>query len=383
MWVLIGAISLAIWVALLVARGGFWRFREVIEIDPVPDDAPAPAVAVVIPARDEATTIGQAVRSLLASRYAGPLRVFVVDDHSSDGTAEVARKAADKTGAGDRLTVVSAPPLPPGWTGKLWALAQGVEAAIAIGPGFLLLTDADVVHAPDNVSRLVARARRDRLDIASVMVRLHCRTLAERFAIPAFVFFFFKLYPPAWIARPRSRVAGAAGGCLLIRPEALARIGGIAAIRYELIDDCALARRVKSGGGRIWLGLSRATESVRPYAGFAQVREMIARTAFTQLHHSAPLLLGTLLGMGLIYLAPPLLLLAPDHAARALGLAAWLLMSAAYVPALRFYRQPLLLAPLLPLTAAFYTFATLESAVRYWRGAGGLWKGRVQDVRPR
>ena len=377
MWVLLGAISLAIWVVLLVARGGFWRFRDVIERDPVPDDALAPAVAVVIPARDEAEVIGQAVHSLLASRYAGPLHVFVVDDHSSDGTAGVARKAG-----GDRLTVVSARPLPPGWTGKLWAVAQGVDAATATAPGFLLLTDADVVHAPDNVARLAARARRDRLDICSVMVRLHCRTLAERFAVPAFVFFFFKLYPPAWIARPRSSVAGAAGGCILIRPEALARIGGIAAICNELIDDCALAHRVKSSGGRIWLGLSRATESIRPYAGFAGVREMIARTAFTQLHHSPPLLLGTLLGMGVIYLAPPLLLLAPDNAARALGLAAWLLMSAAYMPALRFYRQPLLLAPLLPLTAAFYGFATVESAVRYWRGAGGLWKGRAQDVRP-
>jgi hopene-associated glycosyltransferase HpnB len=277
--------------------------------------------------------------------------------------------------------VAPALPFPPGWTGKLWAVAQGVEAATATGPGFLLLTDADVVHAPDNVARLIARARRDRLDIASVMVRLHCRTLAERFAVPAFVFFFFKLYPPAWIARPGSKVAGAAGGCMLIRPEALARIGGIAAIRNELIDDCALAQRVKSSGGRIWLGLSRATESIRPYAGFAQVRETIARTAFTQLHHSAFVLLGTLLGMGLVYLAPPLLLLAPNNAARALGLAAWFLMSAAYAPALRFYRQPLLLAPLLPMTAAFYTFATVESAVRYWRGAGGLWKGRVQDVR--
>jgi hopene-associated glycosyltransferase HpnB len=377
MWVILGAVSLAIWVVLLVARGGFWRFRDVIERDAVPDDALAPAVAVVIPARDEAETIGQAVHSLVTSRYAGPLHVFVVDDHSSDATADVARKAG-----GDRLTVVSARPLPPGWTGKLWAMAQGVDAATATGPGFLLLTDADVVHAPDNVARLVARARRDQLDICSVMVRLHCRTLAERFAVPAFVFFFFKLYPPAWIANPRSRVAGAAGGCILIRPEALARIGGIAAIRSELIDDCALAERVKSSGGRIWLGLSRATGSVRPYAGFVAVREMIARTAFTQLHHSALVLLGTLLGMGLIYLAPPLLLLAPDNAARVLGLVAWLFMSAAYVPALRFYRQPLLLAPLLPLTAAFYIFATVESALRYWRGAGGLWKGRAQDVRP-
>jgi hopene-associated glycosyltransferase HpnB len=379
MWIAIGVLSLVIWLVLLLRRGGFWLFREVIERDDLlaPEGQRMPAVAAIIPARDEAETIRQAVQSLLASRYAGPLHVFVVDDHSSDGTGCIARQAG-----GDHVTVIPSHALSPAWTGKLWAVAQGVEAASATAPDFLLLTDADIVHAPDNVARLVARAQRDRLDLASVMVRLHCRTLAERFTVPAFVFFFFKLYPPAWIASPRSRVAGAAGGCILIRPQALARIGGIAAIRSELIDDCALARRVKSTGGRIWLGLSRDTQSIRPYATFAAVREMIARTAFTQLRHSALLLAGTLVGMAVIYLAPPLLLFAPDNVARALGLAAWILMSAAYTPALRFYRQPLLLAPLLPLTAAFYTFATIESAVRYWRGSGGMWKGRVQDSKP-
>ena len=372
MWVAIGAVSVAIWLVLLLARGGFWRFHDAIERDPPPDDSPAPAVAVVIPARDEAAVIGPAIRSLLESGYRGSLRIFVVDDHSSDGTADIARTA------GDRVTVVASQPLPPGWTGKLWAVAQGVDAALAGNPEFLLLTDADIAHAPGNIARLVARARRHRLDIASVMVRLQCRTFAERLTVPAFVFFFFKLYPPAWIANPRRRVAGAAGGCILIGPEALARIGGVAAIRGELIDDCALARRVKSSGGRIWLGLSRDTSSIRRYAGFADVRGMIARTAFTQLHHSSALLAATLIGMALIYLAPPSLLLAPDTAARILGAAAWLLMSAAYTPALRFYRQSVLLAPLLPLTAAFYSFATLESAAHYWRGSGGRWKGRAQ-----
>jgi hopene-associated glycosyltransferase HpnB len=382
MWVAIGAVSLAIWLVLLLARGGFWRFREVIEDDPPPGVSSMPAVAVVIPARDEAAVVGRAIRSLLDSEYAGPMRVFVVDDHSSDGTAEAARSATGTAevarAAGDCVTVLSSRPLPPGWSGKLWAVAQGVDAALASNPEFLLLTDADIVHASGNVARLVTRAQRHRLDIASVMVRLHCRTFAERLTVPAFVFFFFKLYPPAWIANPRSRVAGAAGGCVLIRPETLARIGGIASIRGELIDDCALARRVKSTGGRIWLGLSRDTTSIRSYAGFAEVRDMIARTAFTQLRHSVALLAGTLVGMVLIYLAPPLLLLAPDTAARILGAAAWLLMSIACTPALRFYRQPLLLAPLLPLTAAFYSLATLESAVHYWRGSGGRWKGRAQ-----
>ena len=372
MWVVIGGLSLAIWLALLLARGGFWRFREVLERNG-PAEGEHAAVAVVIPARDEAPVIERAVRSLLDSQRSGPLRVYVVDDHSSDGTAEAAR------GAG--VMVIRSQPLPEGWTGKLWAVAQGVDAALAGQPDFVLLTDADIVHAPGNLARLVARAQRDGVDMASVMVRLHCRTAAERLTIPAFVFFFFKLYPPAWIASARSGVAGAAGGCILIRPEALKRIGGMEAIRGELIDDCALAQRVKSSGGRIWLGLSRDTVSIRLYAGFGEVREMIARTAFTQLRHSGFLLAGTLLGMALIYLAPPLLLFAPDWRARVAGGAAWLIMSAVYVPALRFYKQPVLMAPLLPLTAAFYSVATLESAVHYWRGSGGRWKGRSQAVR--
>lgn len=229
------------------------------------------------------------------------------------------------------------------------------------------------------MARLVARAERDRIDLVSVMVHLHCRTFAERFTIPAFVFFFFLLYPPAWIAMSRRRTAGAAGGCILIRPESLARIGGIAAIRGELIDDCAMARRVKDTGGRLWLGLSRDTRSMRPYRTLADVREMISRTAFTQLGHSTLLLTGTVIGMLLTYVAPPLLLLAPSLSARLLGAAAWLLLSIAFTPALRFYGQPLWLAPLLPLTAAFYSYATIHSAVSYWRGAGGYWKGRVQD----
>ena len=365
-WILLGAISLAIWLILLAGRGGFWRFRGAIEDDSEPAGT-TPRVAVVIPARDESESIAQAVRSLV------PLPVFVVDDHSSDRTAERARAAG--------ASVIPARPLPEGWTGKLWAVSQGLDAALNTAPEYLLLTDADIVHAPGNIARLAARAGRDGLDLASLMVRLHCATFAERLTIPAFVFFFFKLYPPAWIARPRNRSAGAAGGCILIRSDALARIGGIAAIRGELIDDCALAERVKNSGGRIWLGLSRETVSIRPYTGFAQVREMIARTAFTQLRHSTLLLAGTLLGMALMYLAPPLLLLTPDSRARLLGLAVWLLMSALYIPALRFYRQPILLALSLPVTAAFYTFATLESAMRYWRGTGGQWKGRAQDVR--
>ncbi len=379
---IVAAVALLIWVILLSARGRFWLFRPVIE-----DDAPPPAdaktsIAVVMPARNEADAVGAAVSSLLTPNCASPIHVFLVDDHSQDGTAAIARAAAREAGAADRLTVISAPPLEPGWTGKLWAVSNGIAAASAARPDYFLLTDADIVHAESSVARLVARAERERLDLASVMVRLHCRTLPERFTIPAFVFFFFLLYPPAWIADPRKRTSGAAGGSILIRPAALASIGGIAAIRGELIDDCALARRVKDAGGRLWLGLSRDTRSVRPYGTLGDVREMISRTAFTQLGHSTLLLGGTVIGMLLTYVAPPLLLLVgPSLSARLLGAAAWLLMSIAFAPALSFYGQPVWLAPLLPLTAVFYSYATLDSAFRYWRGAGGQWKGRVQDTK--
>ena len=303
-----------------------------------------------------------------------------MDDHSSDGTAAVAERTAAQAGASDRVKVIKAGPLPPGWTGKLWAISQGLKDAEHLKPDYFLLTDADIVHAPDNVRTLVARTEAGGLDLVSLMVRLHCRSLAERALIPAFVFFFFQLYPPRWIASPRHSTAGAAGGCILIRPEAIARIGGIDAIRGELIDDCALARRVKQGAA-IWLGTTGSTRSAREYGTFGEIHRMISRTAFTQLRHSASLLLATILGMTVVYLAPPLLILTGDFAAMACGLAAWTLMTIAYVPVLRFYRQPLLWAPLLPAIALFYLAATVDSAIRFWMGRGGLWKGRVQDVR--
>lgn len=374
----VGAIALSIWIYLIAGRGGFWRVRETMP--PKWDGAPR-RIAVVIPARNEASSVGQAVRSLLAQDYAGPVRIILVDDCSSDGTAEVAREAAAAAGANSRLTIVQARPLPKGWTGKLWAVAEGLQEAA--GADYLLLTDADVVHAPENVRELAARAETGGLDLASLMVKLRCESLAERALIPAFVFFFFKLYPPSWIARQDDKTAGAAGGCVLIRPAALDRIGGIAAIRSELIDDCSLAAAVKRSGGRIWLGATSRTHSIRDYKTFREIERMVSRTAFTQLKHSIPLLAGTVIGMALTYLAPPLLFLLASPPAAWLGLAAWILMAAAYWPTLRFYRRSALWAPLLPLVALFYVAATVHSAWSYWRGRGGAWKGRVQDVKSR
>jgi hopene-associated glycosyltransferase HpnB len=425
-------ISLAIWLYLAAARGTFWRLGP-FDDDSSEHEPPTtwPSVVAVVPARNEAANIRQAVSSLLQQNYPGEFSVIVVDDHSEDATAERARQAAADLGAESRIEIRQAPALPEGWTGKLWALNEGVSTAarrgaallrpspatpsISATPHYFWFTDADITHAPDTLHRLVARAQRDHLDLTSLMVLLQAKTPPERALIPAFLFFFLKLYPPSWIANPKAKTAGAAGGCILLRTKALQRIGGLAAIRNEVIDDCALAQAVKvaqplmavlqrspshtmqsslpdqqSPGhpgpdwaqelspGRIWMGLTRRSISLRAYTTFAEIRDMIARTAFTQLHYSPALLLGTVAGMLLTYIAPVALLFARDATPRILGVCAWLLMSLLYLPTLRFYRLSPLWAPLLPAVAAFYSYATLLSALRYYLGRGAQWKGRSQ-----
>jgi hopene-associated glycosyltransferase HpnB len=369
---LIGMATLGAWIYLLAGRGGFWR----IGVSPIPKlSGRAKTVVAVIPARNEEDVIGRAITSLLNQDYPGSLEIILVDDHSTDATIAAA-------GTHERLTIVEAAPLLKGWTGKLWSISEGLKRAAELEPGYILLTDADIVHATDNVAGLVARAEAGDLDLVSYMVKLECRTLAERALIPAFVFFFLKLYPPSWISRRDRKTAGAAGGCILIRPAALERIGGIAAIGGELIDDCALARAVKPGGN-IWMGLTEETTSIREYATLGEIRRMISRTAFTQLHHSTLLLAGTVLAMAVIYLGPPLLILTGDRIAAACGTTAWILMMVLYLPTLRFYRRSVAWALALPLIALFYMMATVDSAIHYWTGRGGFWKRRVQDTRPR
>jgi hopene-associated glycosyltransferase HpnB len=377
-----GFISLIVWLYLAVARGMFWRVRE-FDDDRAQHEAPSawPRVIAVVPARNEAASIQQSVASLLQQNYFGEFSVIVVDDHSEDGTAQLAQQAAGDLGAESRIKIRSAAPLPAGWTGKLWALHEGVSHADAARPAYYWFTDADIVHAPDTLQRLVARAERGQLDLTSLMVLLQAKTLPERALIPAFLFFFLKLYPPRWIADPRARTAGAAGGCILLRSEALERIGGLAAIRGEVIDDCALARAVKLSNGKIWMGLTRASVSLRAYTSFGEILDMIARTAFTQLHYSAPLLLGALAGMFLTYPVPVLLLFAHNPAPRIVGASIWLFMSLLYLPTIRFYRLPPAWAATLPFSALFFTYATLVSAVRYWLGRGAQWKGRAQAAR--
>ncbi len=357
---MLGWLAAGVWIYLFLGRGFFWIFREPPPLPPA--DLSARTVAVVIPARNEAAVIGRAIESLLNQDFTGGLHIFLVDDHSTDNTVVA-------VGSDSRLTVLSAPPLELGWTGKLWAMQQGVAAAETAGSfDYYLFTDADIVHAPSSVSQLVARADSGGFDLVSLMVELSQRSFAERALIPAFVFFFFLLYPPSW-------GTGAAGGCLLIRPEALRRAGGLARIRGELIDDCSLAREVRKSGGcgsRIFLAPTRSNKSIREYSTFAEIGAMIARTAFTQLRYSWLILAAALLGLTLVYLAPPLLA-ATGHAA---GWAAWSLMAVCYYPALRFYGRSALWAPFLPLIALFYMAATLDSAVRHARGRGGEWKGR-------
>ena len=341
-----------------------------------------------MPARNEADVIGRALASLLRQDYRGPLDVILVDDHSDDGTAEAAAVAAGDSGRGERLHLVRARPLPAGWSGKLWALSEGLAGAQESVPGarYLWLTDADIEHQPATLGHLVAKAEAERLDLVSLMVALSCEGAWERLLIPPFVFFFQKLYPFAWVEDPRRRTAAAAGGCILVSSARLAAAGGLAKIKDALIDDCALARLIKNPavGGSLWLGLATESRSIRPYEGLAPIWRMVARSAYTQLGHSPLLLAATLVGMALVYLAPPLLALgAPLHGQpwpALAGLAAWALMALAVWPTLRLYRQPPWLAPLLPLAALLYGAMTFDSALRHWRGRGGAWKGRVRSA---
>lgn len=331
--------------------------------------------------------VDRGVRSLLRQSGQNAIHIFLVDDGSTDSTAQVAHAAATAIGQPENLTVVPGTPLPSGWSGKLWALEQGVELARQTNPDFFLFTDADIEHAPDSIATLVSIAEAGPYDLASFMVKLHCRSVAEKLLVPAFIYFFFKLYPPAWTANPRRGTAGAAGGCILIRPAALDKAGGIAAIRQEVIDDCSLAARVKHVGGRLWLGASATTRSIRPYGSFSEIGRMISRSAFSQLRHSTLLLLLSIVGMAATYLLPPALVLGvlsayhvvPAALVVGTAAAAWLLMIVSYMPVLRLYRLSPLWALALPVAAIFYIGATFHSAVKYWSGRGGQWKGRIQD----
>lgn len=364
----VAAACVAAWAWLLAFRGGFWRVSA-RDDDTAPPPAAWPAVTIVVPARDEAALIATSIASLAAQDYPGPFRILLVDDGSSDGTAGVARAAVP----GERLAILAAPPPPPGWTGKLAAVAHGVATA---STRWLWLTDADIAHAPDTLRRLVARAEADRLVLNSAMVALRCETLAERAIVPAFVFFFMKLYPFGRVNDPARATAAAAGGSMLVEATTLAAAGGIAAIRGALIDDCAMGASMKRHG-RIRLALTRRSTSLRGY-GWRELFQMIARSAYAQLHYSPARLAGAVAGMSLVYLAPPALAILADGPARLGGAAAWAAMALVFQPTLRHYRRSPLWGAALPLIAAFFAAATLASGWEHHRGRGGMWKGRAQ-----
>lgn len=369
--ILFGFVPLAIWLYLLLFHHGFWRLRERDTL-PVSDPVRWPSVVAVVPARNEADVIQRSLGSLIAQDYPGDFHIVLVDDQSDDGTGDLARGMNSQ-----RLTVLIGAQRPVGWTGKLWAMQQGSEYAAAMAPEFIWFTDADIAHSPDNLRRLVARAEEGGKTLVSLMARLSCKTAAEHFLIPAFVFFFDMLFPFGAVNDPRSRVAAAAGGCMLARRQALESAGGIAAIRHNIIDDCALGRAMKRQGP-IWLGLTDRAVSLRPYEHLSDIRHMVTRSAYAQLGYSPLVLVGTLFGLAMVYIAPVMTALFAWGISQLAGWAAWIIMAVMFQPILRFYRQSPLWGLALPVIGAFYAAYTLESALQYRAGKGGMWKGRAQ-----
>ncbi|MGB5962665.1 MAG: glycosyltransferase [Coleofasciculaceae cyanobacterium] len=397
---LLTVLSLIIWIILLCFRGQFWQADQKLEASTTELET-LPSVCVVIPARNEAELLPTTLRSLFHQDYKGTFSIILVDDHSTDDTAMVAQKIAEDLNKTEQLNLISAQPLPPSWTGKLWAIEEGIQYSKTLTPqpDYFLLTDADIEHDPANLRQLITKAQQEDLDLVSLMVLLRCQSFWEKLLIPAFVFFFQKLYPFRWVNDPDNSTAAAAGGCILIHREALKRIGGISSICDDLIDDCALAKAVKYSNidkgilsrltspiiqdkkAKIWLGLSSSNRSLRAYPSLSSIWKMVARTAFNQLNYSRSLLLVTFLGMTIIYIIPSFSvifgLITENWLMTTTGLMAWILMAIAYYPTLRLYQSSPLLAFCLPAIAFFYTLMILDSAWRYWRGQGGAWKGRV------
>lgn len=380
------ALSLVIWLFLLIFWGNFWRADQFLTQGMTLNSYPI--VCAIIPARNEAEILPQSLPSLLQQDYPGQFSIILIDDQSGDRTGEIAQALAEKKDKQEQLTVITGQPLPPGWSGKLWAMEQGIQASYQQKklPDYFLFTDADIQHHPQNLRELVTKAEQEHLALTSLMVLLRCQSFWEKLLIPAFVFFFQKLYPFPWVNNPQRTRAAAAGGCILVKREALEKIGGIQSLREALIDDCTLAQKVKAlklgtEPTAIWLGLTRQTISLRPYKSLDSIWTMVARTAYSQLNFNPFLLVGTLLGMTLVYLMAPLGLIAGlifgNLPLILLALLTWLTMAIAYYPTLKLYQLSFFWALSLPLIASLYNLMTWDSAVRYWQGQGGAWKGRT------
>jgi hopene-associated glycosyltransferase HpnB len=377
-------ISLLIWLFLILFWGNFWLCNQILSNTQILDCQDNISVCVVIPARNEAELLPVTLSSLLQQKYTGDLKIILVDDQSTDGTGNIAQKVSENLGLNERLEVINSQELPQGWTGKLWALHQGINFAQKYNSDYILLTDADIQHHENNLQELINKAKTDNLELVSLMVLLRCQSFWERFLIPAFVFFFQKLYPFPWVNDVKKKMAAAAGGCILIKTETLNKIGGIEVVKDALIDDCSLAQAVKFYGNEnhpIWLGLTEETYSLREYNSLDTIWDMVARTAFTQLNYSPLLLVGTVIGMSLVYLVAPVGLIIgfwqDNYLIIALSSLIWLLMSLCYFPTIRLYKISPLWSFSLPVIALLYNLMTIDSALRHWQGKGGYWKGRV------
>jgi hopene-associated glycosyltransferase HpnB len=384
MVIILTVLPLGIWLCLLWFWGDFWRANCRLDSNS-PDLSYYPSVCAVVPARDEAEAIAASLTSLLQQDYAGELGIVLVDDNSGDRTSKIALETAVSLGKSDRLKVIAGQPLASGWKGKLWAMHQGIESVTTQGniPDYWLFTDADIQHDLNNLTNLVAKAVTTDLDLVSLMVLLRCQSFWEKLLIPAFVFFFQQLYPFPWVNDPDVSIAAAAGGCVLIKHDALTKIGGIARIKNALIDDCTLAQAVKSSGSNIWLGLSETTISLRGYDNLKVIWDTIARTAYTQLNYSPLLLVGTIMGMIMVYLTAPVGtiwgLVTGNWLVFSISAVTWLLMIWAYTPTIKLYKLAGTWAGLLPAIAFLYLLMTIDSAIKYYQGQGGAWKGRVYE----
>ncbi|MBU1050725.1 glycosyltransferase [Candidatus Bipolaricaulota bacterium] len=384
----IAGVSLVIWIVLLVGRGGFWLPRPRLDSTALASASQeqSHSVVAIIPARDEEIVIQETLPSILNQDLRGAFHVILVDDRSEDATAAIAHRTADQAGLSHRLTVVNGLPLPSGWAGKVWAMNQGSQLEIARAADYIWFTDADIAHDPGILQALVQKATTEDLDLVSLMAQLRIDSRWDRLLIPAFVYFFAKLYPFRFVNNNRRRIAGAAGGCILVRRTTLDEAGGVEAIRAALIDDCALGRSIKRKGGRVWLGFTHSVRSVRAYGTLRSVWDMVARSAFHQLNYSVTLLSATLVGMLFIYAVPPVATLAGLLAATTgspggivlavLGGVSWGLMGSSFVPILRHQHSGLGYALLLPVAGILYAAMTLSSAWRHITGRSGMWKGR-------
>lgn len=373
--------SLIIWLGLLIFWGQFW-----LGVQLSPSDQKLkhyPNIWVIVPARDEADVIDQSLQSVLQQNYPGNFAVVLVDDNSSDQTAKIAQETAANLSKRQQFHLISGQALPTEWKGKLWALEQGINYAKKqpITPNYFLLTDADIQHHNSNLKELVTKAETEKLDLVSLMVLLRCQSFWEKLLIPAFVFFFQKLYPFRLANNPRSFVAAAAGGCILINSDSLEKIGGLASFKNALIDDCTLARKIKNNQGKIWLGLTEKTISLRPYDSLKSIWDMVARTAFYQLNYSWLLLIGTILGLTLVYLIPPLAIIygiiEQNTVIATIGFVTYFLMILAYFPTIKLYRISPIWSGCLSVIAFLYSLMTIDSAWKHLQGKGGFWKGRV------